>query len=175
MKKISHLLIAGILILIGTSSSFSQQTSTLKLKFNLVDSLGNAIAPDNPNYLYVDSWNGDEMPLNTNNSQIKFDTISKVFIAHITVPRYKEYSFGLKNKNTKESMVFRIFMDGNLSEYLTFDEIQFTSGVFVFNLASNVNYYNTSNFELTNCTEKKNVKTDCIIIEEIDWDASHLK
>lgn len=166
-------MIVGICVMLTAHTSISQQTSTLELKFRLIDSVGEPILPDNSNYIYVDYWNGDEMPLNANNNQITYDTISEMFVAQITVPRYEEYSFILKNKESKEAMVFRIAMDGNLSEQLTFDEIHFTPGVYVFNLTSDVNFYHRGDLEINKCSDSEESEP-CNEIKGIDWDAGHI-
>ncbi|PHR48049.1 MAG: hypothetical protein COA32_05850 [Fluviicola sp.] len=173
IKNITVLIIAINCLVLTTNISLSQQTSTLKLKFSLSDAGGKIIKPNDSSYSYVDSWNGDEMSLNESNDLIRYDTVCRMFIVSIKVPRYNEYSFILKNKNSKESMVFKIFMDGNLSEQLIIDEIRFTPGTYEFNLAKDVNYYHRGDLEVKNCTEIEE-KDSCIKIKGVDWDASHI-
>ena len=93
LKNIAILIIAVTCAMLNPSTSLSQQTSALKLKFSLSDSGGNIIKSNDSNYSYVDYGNGDEMSLDANNDQIRYDTVSIMFIVTITVPRYNEYSF----------------------------------------------------------------------------------
>jgi len=93
MKNKAILIIAATCVILIPNTLLSQQTSTLKLKFNLSDSGGNIIKSNDSNYSYVDYGNGDEMSLDANNDQIRYDTVSIMFIVTITVPRYNEYSF----------------------------------------------------------------------------------
>lgn len=168
MKNIVILIIAVINIMLSPQTSLSQQTSTLKLKFSLTDSDGDIIKSNESNYIYGDSYNGDKMSLDANNDQIRYDNDSNVFILTITVPRYKEYSFSLRNQNSGGIMNFQIFMDGNLSEQLTIDEIRFTPGVFVFNLTTGTNYFNKGNLNYSKGSkEEYNIK-------DIDWKATHI-
>jgi hypothetical protein len=173
IKNIAILIIAGLFVILSPYICLSQQTSTLKLKFSLSDSGGDIIKSNDSNYTYVDYGNGDEMSLDANNDQIRYDTVSRMFIVTITVPRYNEYSFILKNTYSKESMVFRISMDGNLSEQLTIDEIRFTPGTYVFNLKTSLNYYNRSNLNINKST-KHEENGPCTEIKEVDWDAPHI-
>lgn len=168
MKNIPLLIVTAFALLLISHESLSQQTSTLKLKFSLIDSVGDTIKPGNSNYIYVDYWNGDEMSLIANNDHIRYDTVSSMFVVTITVPRYNEYSFILKNKYRKESMVFRITMNGNISEELTLDVIQFTPGLFVFNLKEDTNYYNIDDLEIKKCFEHGE-NGRCYEIKHVDW------
>lgn len=168
MKNIPLLIITAFALLLISHKSISQQTSTLKLKFSLIDSDGDTIKPSDSNYLYMDYYTGDEIPLNVNNDQIRYDTISRMFIATINVPRYTEYSFSLKNKVSQEKMSFRITLNGNLSEQLTLDVIQFTPGIFVFNLNEDTNYYNIDDLKIEKCIEHGE-NGRCYEIKNVDW------
>lgn len=168
MKNVIILIIAATCAVLIPNTLFSQQTSTLKLKFGLTDADGDYINPNDSNYFYVDYWNEVEVPLSADNDQIKYDTVSSMFVVIITVPRYNEYSFALKNKSSKESMIFKVFMDGNLSEQLTIDEIQFTPGVFVFNLTNGVHYFNKENLNYSKGSKEE------FNIKGIDWKATQI-
>jgi len=174
MKKVLTLILTVFALLLSPHESLSQQTSTLKLKFSLIDSDGDTIKPSDSNYLYVDYYNGDEMPLNTNNDQISYDTVSRMFIATITVPRFTEYAFSLKNKASHETMSFRIILNGNLSEKLTLDVIQFTPGIFVFNLNENTNYYDQDDLDIEKCVEHGE-NGRCYEVRNVDWGRSQDK
>ena len=168
MKKVLTLILTVFALLLSPHESLSQQTSTLKLKFSLIDLDGDTIKPNNSNYLYMDYYTGKEMPLNANNDQIRYDTVSRMFIATITVPRYTEYTFSLKNKASQETMSFRITMNGNLSEQLTLDVIQFTPGIFVFNLNEDINYYDKDDLEIEKCVgHGENGR--CYEVRNVDW------
>jgi hypothetical protein len=65
-------------------------------------------------------------------------------------------------------MNFQIFMDGNLSEQLTIDEIRFTPGVFVFNLTTGTNYFNKGNLNYSKGSKEE------YNIRDIDWKATHI-
>ena len=168
MKNILPLILAAFALLLSPHESLSQQTSTLKLKFSLIDSDGDTIKPSYSNYLYEDYYTGEEMPLNTNNDQISYDSVSRMFIATITVPRYTEYAFSLKNKAIQETISFRITLNGNISEQLTLDKIQFTPGIFVFNLNEDINYYDKDDLEIEKCVgHGENGR--CYEVRNVDW------
>ncbi|MGM0480125.1 MAG: hypothetical protein ACQERC_12960 [Bacteroidota bacterium] len=174
MRKILPLVLTAFALLLSPLESLSQQTSTLKLKFSLIDSDGDTIKPSDSNYVYMDYYSGGRMSLNANNHHIKYDEALQMFIATITVPGYSDYSFGLKNKESDEMMTLSIAMNGNLSEQLTLDVIQFTPGIFVFNLNENTNYYDQDDLDIEKCVENGE-NGRCYEIRNVDWGKSQDK
>lgn len=65
-------------------------------------------------------------------------------------------------------LTFSIAMNGNLSEQLSLDVIQFTTGVFVFNLNEDTNYYDQDDLEIEKCVEHGE-NGRCYEIKNVDW------